>query len=53
MNRSFLAKMEEGTSAFKILTDEPTGKSLSIGSRRRWEDIIAIDHKEIGIRLGI
>ena len=33
------AKMEEGRSAFKILTGKPTG---------RWEDNIRMDIKEIG-----
>ena len=35
--------MEEGRSAFKILTGTPAGK------RRRWEDNIRLDLKEIGI----
>ena len=36
--------MEEGSSAFKILTGTPLGRS-----RRRWEDNITVDLKEIGI----
>ena len=39
--------MEKGRSAFKILTSKPTGKR-SLG-RRRWEDNIRINLKEIGI----
>ena len=40
---SHVARMEEGRSAFKILTGIPTGK------RPRWEDNIRMDLKEIGI----
>ena len=35
--------MEEGRSAFKILTGKPTEKRLSGRPRRRWEDHIRID----------
>ena len=41
--------MEEGRSAFKILTGKPTGKRYLGRPRRRWEDNIKIDFKEIGI----
>ena len=41
--------MEEGRSAFKILTGKPTGKRLLGSPRRRWEDNIRMDLKEIGI----
>ena len=41
--------MEEGRSAFKILTGKPTGKRPLGRSRRRWEDNIRMDPKEIGI----
>ena len=40
--------MEEGKSAFKILTGKPTGKRPS----RRWEDNIRMDIEEIGINAG-
>ena len=41
--------MEEGRSAFKILTGErPLGRP-----RRRWEDNIRMDLEEIGINAGI
>ena len=44
-----VARMEEGRSAFKILTGKPTGK-IPLGSpRRRWEDNIIMDLEEIGI----
>ena len=43
-----VARMEEGSSAFKILTDTLTGKKPLGRSRRRWEDNIIIDLKEIG-----
>ena len=42
-----LARMEEGRSAFKILTDKPTRKP-----RRRWEDNIRMDLEEIGNNAG-
>ena len=41
------ARMEEGRSAFKILTGKPTGKR-PLG-RRIWEDNIGVDLKEINI----
>jgi hypothetical protein len=44
-----VARMEEGRSASKILTDTPTGKRPLGRSRRRWEDHIRTDLKEIGI----
>ena len=40
--------MEEGRSAFKILTGKPTGKGTLGRPRRRWEDSIR-KKKEIGI----
>ena len=41
--------MEEGRSAFKILTGTTTGK-IHLGKlRRRWEGNISLDLKEIGI----
>ena len=41
--------MEEGGSAFKILTGTPTGKRPLERPRRRWEDNITMDLKEISI----
>ena len=41
--------MEEGRTAFKILTDKPTGKIPLGRPKRRWEDNIRIDLKEIDI----
>ena len=41
--------MEEGRSAFKILTGTPTG-NRPLGRRRfRWDDNIRMDLEEIGI----
>ena len=40
--------MEEGRSAFKILTGKPIGMRPSGRPRRRWEDNIRVDIKEIG-----
>ena len=47
----YVARIEEGRSAFKILTGKPTGKRPSGRPGRRWEDNIGIDHKEIGINI--
>ena len=41
--------MEEGRSPFKILIGKPTGKRPLGRPRRRGEDNIRIDLKEIGI----
>ena len=41
--------MEEGRSAFIILTGTPTGKRPLGRPRRRWEDNIRMDFKEISI----
>ena len=47
-----LTRMEEGRSAFKILTGKPTGKRPLGRPRRRWEDNIRMDIGEIGISAG-
>ena len=44
--------MEEGRSAFKILTGKPTGKNPLGRPRHRWEDKIIMDLEEIGINAG-
>ena len=44
-----VARMEEGRSAFKILTGKPTGKRPLGRSRSRWEDNTRMTIKEIGI----
>ena len=44
--------MEEGKSAFKILTGKPTGKRPLGRPRRRWEDTIGMYLEEIGINAG-
>ena len=43
--------MEEGGSAFKIVTGTPTGKRPLGRSRRRWEHNIKMDLKEMGINM--
>ena len=43
--------MEEGKNAFKVLTDTPTGKIPLGRPRRSWDDIIRMNHKEIGINM--
>ena len=40
-----VASMEEGRSAFKIVTVKPTGKRPVGRPRRRWEDNIRMDLK--------
>ena len=44
-----VARMEEGSSVFKILTGTPTGKRPLGRPRRGWEDNIRMDLKEMGI----
>ena len=46
-----VARMEEGRSAFKILTDTSTGNKPLGRPRHRWEDNIRMDLKEIGINM--
>ena len=47
-----VARMEEGRSAFKILTGKPTGNRPLGRPRSRWEDNIRMDLEEIGINAG-
>ena len=47
-----VARMEEGRSAFKLLTGKPTGKRPLGRPRRRWGDNIRMDLEEIGINAG-
>ena len=47
-----VARMEEGRSAFKILTGKPAGKRPLGRPRHRWEDNIRMDLEEIGINAG-
>ena len=47
-----VARMEEGKSAFKILTGKPTGKRPLGRPRRRWKDNIRMHFEEIGINAG-
>ena len=46
-----VARMEEGRSAFKILTGKPIGKRPLRRPRRRWEDNIRMELKEIGFNV--
>ena len=41
--------MEEGRSAYEILSGNPTGKRPVVRSRRRWKDNIWMDLKVIGV----
>ena len=45
-----VARIEEGRSAFKILTGKPTGKKPF--GRRRWDGNIRMDLEEIGTNAG-
>ena len=47
-----VARMEEGRSAFKILTGIPAGKRPLGRLRRRWEGNIRMDLEEIGFNAG-
>ena len=40
-------RLEEGESAFKILTGKPTGKRSLERPRRRWENNIRMDLEQI------
>ena len=44
-----VARMEERNSPFKFLTGTSTGKKPLGRSRRRWEDSIRMDLKEVDI----
>ena len=44
--------MEEGRSAFKILTGKPTVKRSLVRPRRRWKDNIRMDFEELHINAG-
>ena len=46
-----VARMEEDRSAFNILAGKPTRKRPLGRPRRRWEDSIRTDLKEIGINM--
>ena len=46
-----VARKEEGRSVFKILTGKPTGKRPLGRPRRRCEENIRMDLKEIGINV--
>ena len=43
------SQKEECRSASKILTGKPTGKRALGSPRRRWEDNLRMDLKEIGV----
>ena len=47
-----VARVEEGKSAFKILTGKPTGKRHFWRPRSRWEDNIKMDLEEVDISAG-
>ena len=47
-----VVRMEEGRSAFKILTGKRTGKRPLGRPRRSWEGSIRMDLEEIGINAG-
>ena len=48
---SYVARIEESKSAFKILTSTPRGKRPLGKPRLRWEDYVRMDIKEIDINM--
>ena len=48
----YVARVEEGSSAFKMLRGKPTGKRPLGRARRRREDKIRMDLEEIGANAG-
>ena len=48
-SRRLVARMEEGRSAFKILTGTPAGKRPLGRPRRRWEGNINMDLWKMGV----
>jgi hypothetical protein len=42
--------MGEGRKLYKVLMGKPEGKRPLVRSRRRWEDGMKLDHREIGWR---
>ena len=48
----YVAKMEEGRSAFKIITGKLTGKRPLGRTRCRWEDNLRMDLEEKGVNAG-
>ena len=46
---SYVARMEQGRSVFKMLTGKHRGKRPLGKPRRRWEDNIRMDLKQMGI----
>ena len=46
-----VARMEEGRSAFKILTGTPAGKRPLGKPRRRWKDNVRLGLEEVGINV--
>ena len=44
-----IARIEEGRSSFKILTDKPAGKRPLGRPRRKWEENVRMDLKGIAI----
>ena len=46
-----IVRMEEGRSAFKILTGKPTGNGPLGRPRRRWEDNIRMGLEKMGINV--
>ena len=49
---SYVARMDKGRSAFKILTGKPTGKRPLGRLKHRWKDNIRMDIEKMGINAG-
>ena len=48
-----VVRMEEGRSAFRVLTGTPVGNRPLGRPRHRWEDNIRMDLEEIGINKSV
>ena len=46
-----VARIDEGSSAFKILTGKPSGKGSLGRPRRRWTDNVTLEFKEIPVSI--
>ena len=46
---SYVASTEEGRNDFEVFAGKPTGRRPLRRPKRRWEDTIGIDLKEMGI----
>jgi hypothetical protein len=48
-----VARMAEGRNAYRVLVGKPEGKKPLLRPRRRWEDGVKMDFREIGWGCGV